>query len=362
PWRMVSFLECRNVLLEDVTLRNSPAYTVWPCGCDDVRIRGIRLFNNLRGPNTDGIDPDCSSNVTISDCIIECGDDCIALKSDADRLGRAKACENVTVTNCVLTTTCCAIRVGYEGDAPIRNCTFSNLVIARSRTGINMLVPRHAEAGIHHGPTIENIRFSNLVMDTTIPIYLWIGDDASAPGAIRNVSISDCFATTERACYIGGAKHLPIEDVRISNFRLEVRGETDDEFSAEVPYPYRVWDYFNKKGIPHGFYCRHVRGLEFHDVRVAWGKVSGPWRSALRAEQIEDLDLHGFVARQAPGPADAPAIHLTDARGVSLRGCRAAPGTGTFLRLDGPAAGRASLSGNDLAAAKTEMDRIGAAP
>ncbi|MFH1024605.1 MAG: glycosyl hydrolase family 28-related protein, partial [Planctomycetota bacterium] len=47
PWRMVSFLECRNVLLEDVTLRNSPAYTVWPCGCDDVRIRGIRLFNNL---------------------------------------------------------------------------------------------------------------------------------------------------------------------------------------------------------------------------------------------------------------------------------------------------------------------------
>jgi hypothetical protein len=194
-------------------------------------------------------------------------------------------------------------------------------------------------------------------MDTKIPIYLWIGDDASAPGAIRNISISDSFATTERACYIGGAKHLPIEGVRISNFRLEVRGEMDDEFGAQVPYPYRVWDYFNKKGIPHGFYCRHARGLEFHDVRVAWGKASGLWRSALRAEQVEDLDLRGFVAKQAPGPASAPVIHLTDAQGVSLRGCRAEPGAGTFLRLDGASTAGVSSIGNDLSAAKQVIEQ-----
>lgn len=61
----------------------------------------------------------------------EAGNDCIALKSDAAKLGRVQACEDVSVTNCTFVSTCCAIRLGYEGDAPIRNCTFSNIVISR---------------------------------------------------------------------------------------------------------------------------------------------------------------------------------------------------------------------------------------
>ena len=73
---------------------------------------------------------------------IDVGDDCIALKSHEGQLGRSCACENVTVSNCVLSSTCCAVRIGYEGDSPIRNCTFSNLVMPHTRTGINMLVSR----------------------------------------------------------------------------------------------------------------------------------------------------------------------------------------------------------------------------
>lgn len=351
PERMFGIVECRRVRIEDVTIRNSAGWALWLLGCDNVRIRGISIFNNPLGPNTDGIDPDCCSNVNISDCRIDAGDDCIALKSDAYLLGRAKACENITVTNCSLSTTCCGVRIGYEGDAPIRNCVFSNLVMTRCRTGINMLVPRHTEgdiAYIQHGPAIEDIRFSNLVMDTKVPVYLWIGDDASAPGGIRNIAISDCFATSERACYIGGAKDLPIEGVHISGFRLEVRGEMDNEFGTHVPYPYSVWDYFNKKGIPHAFYCRHARGLEFHNVRVVWGKAVGSWRSALRAEHVQDLDISGFVAKQAPGAANAAVVHVTDSQCVSLRNCRAESGTGSFLRMDGPATRRISVTGNDL--------------
>jgi hypothetical protein len=359
PFKLIAFLECRNVRMEDVTVRNAPGWTIWPLGCEAVSFRGVKIFNNPWGPNTDGIDPDCCRGVTISDCHIEAGDDCIALKSDTAKLGREMACEDVTVTNCTLVTTCCAVRIGYEGDGPIRNCTFSNLAMSRTRTGINMLVPRHAEFGIHHGPTIENIAFSNLVMDTRCPIYLWIGDDAARPGGIRNVSIADAFATTERGCYIGGSRSIPIEGVRISNLRLEVRGEMDDEFGAEVPYPYRVWDYFNKRGIPHAIYCRYARDLEFHDVRVAWGRVSGPWRSALRCEGVAGLDVSGLVARGAPGPAGAPAVHLTDVRGAFLRGCRAEPGAGAFLRLDGPAAGRSTVLGSDLAEAEAAFELSG---
>ncbi|MDD4892297.1 MAG: glycosyl hydrolase family 28 protein [Phycisphaerae bacterium] len=362
PDRMFGIRACRRVRIEDVTIRDSAGFTVWLLGCDGVRIRGINIFNNPWGPNTDGITPDCCSDVHISDCRVDNGDDCISVKSDTYLLGRAKACENITVTNCVLSTTGCGVRIGYEGDAPIRNCVFSNLVMTRCRTGINMLVPRHLArdeaanrdfAYIQHGPTIENISFSNLVMDTRCPIYLWIGDAAAAPGAIRNIAISDCIARSQRACYIGGAKHLPIEGLRISNFRLEVRGEMDDGFAAAAPYPYDVWDYWKQQGAPHAFYCRHARGVEFHNVRVAWGQVSGPWRSALRMEQVDDVTIDGLVAGQAPGGTNAPAVHLTDVRGAFVRGCRAEPGTGAFLCADGATSRRIATANNDLAEAAT---------
>ena len=361
PDRLIAFINCRNVLVKDVQLSNSPGWMLWPLGCEQVRIHRVRIITNPWGPNTDGIDPDCCRDVHISDCQISTGDDCIALKSSINLLGQQRACENVTVTNCTLSSTCCAVRIGYEGDGPIRNCTFSNLVFPGTRTGINMLVPRHADVGIQHGPAIENIAFSNLVMDTRIPIYLWIGDDAAPPGGIRNVSIADVLATTERGCYLGGSKTIPLEGLRVANLRLEVRGEMDDEFAAAVPYPYRVWDYFDKRGIPHALYCRYAREVEFHDVRVAWGRAGGSWRSALRAEHVEDLEVDGLVARQGPGPGRAPAVHLTDVRGALVRGCRAEPGTGTFLRADGASAGALSAIGNDLGAAGRPFDLAGPA-
>lgn len=358
PTQMIAFSECRNVLIEGITIRNTPGYAIWPLGCDCVRIHGIRIFNNFWGPNTDGIDPDCCRGVIISDCHIEAGDDCIAIKSNGDKLGAGpgeRPCEDVTVTNCTLVTRCCAVRIGYEGDQPIRNCTFSNLVIPRTRTGINMLVPRHEEINILHGPPIENISFSNIVMDTQIAFFLWIGDEAAAPGGIRNISISNVRATTERGCYFGGSRTLPIENVRLSDIDLTVRGPMDDKFAETVPYPYHVFDYWgNWSGIPHGIYCRYVRGMDLSRVRVRWGDVSGQWRSALRCEQVEDFGIDGFVASQAPG-ANASAIHLTDASGVFLHGCRAESGTGTFLSVDGAGSRRISVMGNDLAAAVTPM-------
>ena len=96
--------------------------------------------------------------------------------------------------------------------------------------------------------------------------------------------------------------------------------------------------------------------MELRDVRVAWSQVSGPWRSALRMEQVDDVDIHGFVARQAPGPANAPAIHLTDVRRAFVHGCRAEAGTGTFLRADGAASAGVVVGDNNLTASGRPVD------
>lgn len=346
PLQMLVFVDCKNVLVEGITLSNAPYWALWPLACDTVRITGLKILNNPWGPNTDGIDPDSCRNVHISDCTIIVGDDCIALKSDKAKTGGERACENITVTNCVLETTCCAIRVGYEGDSPIRNCTFSNIVVTNSRTGINMLVPRHAEVGIEHGPCIENIRFSDMVMDTRIPFYLWIADETRTPGAIRDVHVSRIRATTERGCYFGGSRTVPIENIAISDLDLHVRGPMDSEFWPQVPYPYQVWDYFDKRGVPHALYFRHARDVRLRDVRVDWKHASGDWRSALRCESVEDLAVRGLEARN--GTVPAPVVHLTDTVGARFDGCRALAGAPVFLKTDGAKAGPVAVTNCDL--------------
>jgi len=359
PSHMLAFVECQDVLVRDVHLVDSPLFTVWPLGCDRVTIQGITIRDDRQGPNTSGIETDCSSDVCITDCTMDCGDDCITLKSDAARLGYQKPCENITVTNCRLSTSCNAIRIGFEGDAPIRNGVFSNLVIYDTRSGINMTVPSWPSSKVFHGPSIENISFSHVIMEVGWPFWLYIGHGASPPGCMRNVSFSDVLATATRGSYVGGSSELPIEGFRVRNMELILSGEPDETL-AVLPEPLEdVWGLIYSRGIPHGLYFRHVRDLSLHDVHVRWGRVTGGWRSALRAEHIDGLDLDGMTCRQAPGADEHPAIDLLRVTNGSVRGCRALPGTGTFLRT---VDAQVVCDNNELSGALRAVDEVHCGP
>ena len=353
PFRMIAFVECRDVTVQDVSLIDASGFSLWPFGCDTVAIRGITIRSD--GPNTDGIDVDCSRNVRISDCFVSTGDDAIALKSGTSRFGgRVVACENITVTNCCLSSKTCGVRIGYEGDAPIRNCTFSNLTISNTRTGLNMLVPYHPKYGIDHGPSIENIVFQNIVMDVNQAFFLSIDDKARRPGCIRNIVFSDIIATSRRASYIGGSESICIEKVRFDNVELTLTGEMDETFSGDIPYPYSIWGYWKSKGLPYGFYCRYVKDLSFRGVRIGWKDVTGPWRSALRCEEVEKLDIDGVVTGMPSKGADSPVVHLSNVRNAFIRGCRLDGNAKTYLMVDGEESSAIRVEGNDLSGALRE--------
>lgn len=316
PGQMLAFAHCRDVLLRDVRLMDAPYWTVWPLGCERVRIEGLVIANLRHGRNTDGLDIDCCSDVRIRDCAIDTGDDCIALRSDSFKAGADRACEDVVVSDCTLSSTTSGVRVGYVGDGPIRRCTLRGLKMRATRTGLCLQVPRHVAPDnnlqVVHGPAIEALRFDDIVMDTVLPLCLWIGPDAGPPGGIRGVTFERIEATAQRACFISGSPTNAMEDVRLRDWHLRVSGAMHDRYDGRVPYPQSLsdCDYCNCRppALPFGLYARHVRRLGIRDARIEWGDVSGPWRSALRLEHIEAPDLRDIVAAPAPGAEDLPTI------------------------------------------------------
>src|SRR5699024_4230283 len=99
---LIGLHECERVTLSDLKLRSSAAWTVHPALCQDVTISNIRISNPADSPNTDGIDPESCRNVRISNCHIDVGDDCIAIKAGTEQTQDRVPCENVVITNCTM--------------------------------------------------------------------------------------------------------------------------------------------------------------------------------------------------------------------------------------------------------------------
>ena len=72
---MILLEDITDLTIRDVTLRDAAFWTLHMAGCRRVRIRDIRILNDDRGANNDGIDPDCCRNVVIVNCIVSTGDD-----------------------------------------------------------------------------------------------------------------------------------------------------------------------------------------------------------------------------------------------------------------------------------------------
>jgi len=118
---ILRFIQCRFVRIEDVTMKNSAMWMQHYLACDDLLIRGIRVYNHAN-KNNDMMDIDGCRNVVISDCIGDTDDDAITLKSTSPRIT-----ENVVITNCVLSSHCNALKCGTESTGGFRNITVTML-------------------------------------------------------------------------------------------------------------------------------------------------------------------------------------------------------------------------------------------
>jgi polygalacturonase len=147
----------KNIRIRDLTIRNSAYWTLHLIGCDDVSVSNITLLNNLKVRNSDGIDVDHSKNVRITNCYIESGDDCICLKNRRE-FSEFGICENITVSNCTMTSRSCAIKIGSENMDSIRHVVFNNCIITKSNRGVGI---QNRDEG-----TVTDVIFSNIIIDS----------------------------------------------------------------------------------------------------------------------------------------------------------------------------------------------------
>lgn len=226
------FLEhVSHLTLQQVTLTNSGFWTTHLIGCEDVLIDGLRILNDLRLANCDGIDPDHCKNVRISNCHIESADDCIVFKNTAHNM-KYGPCENIVVSNCTLISTSAAIKFGSESEAPFRNITVSNCTISRTNRGISLM--------LRDGGSIENVIFSNIHIETRMFSKMhWWGEaepiaitavrrnPKTKVGHIKNLTFSNIYCRGENGILIYGEDSMNISDIYFDHVNVSIEKKTD---------------------------------------------------------------------------------------------------------------------------------------
>jgi galacturan 1,4-alpha-galacturonidase len=233
PPRVVFFVGCKNVKVTDVRMINQPAgWSYWISDCEDVAFDRCKIEADVQYPNNDGIHINSSRNVSVSNCNIVCGDDCIIVRANNYSLPQNKICERITVTNCTLTSYSGGIRIGWICDGTIRNCAFSNIVMTDTSCGISIYLPRFSNPRTsdqgRENTLIENITFSNIIMDGVYahPIYIKIDDDPPAPCTrIRSLYFNQIHARGLEFPYISGRKDCPVRDIGFSGCTFEKLNE-----------------------------------------------------------------------------------------------------------------------------------------
>jgi polygalacturonase len=338
--KAIALKNCRNVLLRDFSILHGGHFGILATGVDNLTIENL-----LIDTNRDGMDIDCCQNVRVSNCSVNSPwDDGICLKSSF-ALGYARATEMVTISDCLVTGTyeegtlldgtrrkfapdakvpkTGRIKFGTESNGGFKNITITNCVFE----GCSGFAIESVD-----GAVIEDVCIANITMRdiTSAPIFVRLGARMRGPegvpvGAIRRVNISNvsCLGgATKIASIITGIPGHAIEDVKLSNLTiLHQGGGTRADAGMELPEKEKEYPEPNMFGTTpaHGFFLRHVKGVEIDGVRIE--SASPDERPAFALHDVRDADFR-FI--HLPATQATPAFVLHDVANVDVFRCKPA--------------------------------------
>lgn len=242
---LLQLYSCENVLIEGVTVRDSPMWNIHPVLCRNVTIRSV-VVDSPHGPNNDGIDPESCTDVVIEGCTINTGDDCIAFKAGKDHDGRrvAAPCENAVVLDCEMADGNGGVTMGSETTGGIRNIFVRNCRMSSPRLERAIRIKSNPQ----RGGTIENVHVRQVEVgeaaDAVIEVAMDYGNVTTGayPPQLRGVTISQLTAErAPRALYMRGNAGHPLRDIRLHACRFDdMEGPNDLENVESIVFD-QVW-------------------------------------------------------------------------------------------------------------------------
>ena len=315
--KLVLLLRCRDVRITGLSFIDSPSWTIHPYGCERVVIDGVYIRSSLKdGVWADGIDPDGCRDLRIANCTIETGDDALVFYS-MNWFGPALPCENITVTNCLLSSASSALKFCDGNMNCIRNVTVDNCVITDSNRGIAFMD--------FDGGYVSDVLISNVTIECRRHDWFWWGDgdpfhfnvkkrsevhrnwdpkDDRPPGSIRNVRIQNVFARGQGSSVINGHPDNWLENITFERIRLAVSHDPAAPCDKAV----------------HAIRFDMVKNLRLRDIEVIWEKPAyEQWESAAFFDRVKGLVIDNFTGTSAkPGPG----IVFDRVEDVEVRNCR----------------------------------------
>ena len=340
----------KDVRITGLSFLHSFSWTMALYACQRVVVDSVYIYTSLKDAVwADGIDLDGCQDVSIANSSIETGDDCIIFISTTG-WGPALPCENITVTNCRLSSASAAIKFSEGNSNVIRNVVVNNCVITNTNRGFVFTITT--------GGVISDVIFSNITMDLNRFDWFWAGDaqpfyfritresewnkealkpGEPAPGKIRNVTIRNVIAHGKGSSLIDGHPESWIDGLTLENIQLFLATDPSAPFDTAV----------------HALRVRWARNVTLKNVEVHWEKPAlNQWQSALDVENVENLQLDNFAGRQAWPDRDVPAVEFNNVADAIVRNSRAEQGTGVFLKIAGSQSRDMYLLGNDFRHAK----------
>lgn len=239
PANLIRMRRSKNIRIDDVILRDPAAWNTHIQLCDNVTMQNVKIINDFDVANTDGIDPDASSNVLVDHCFAYCNDDNIAIKT-TNNLGLNRDLENITVKNCVFLTRKSSLKVGTETKATnMRNILFDNNDVVVSDRGMVLY--------LNDGANFNNIRFINnrfeysYIQGRQRAIHFII-TNRFGKGNVDNVLIKDCeiyeaFPKTSNIFGLDGEskiKNIVFDNFKINGKKVNSLKEADIEVNEFV--------------------------------------------------------------------------------------------------------------------------------
>jgi len=217
---MIQPYKCKNVLIEGVTIKNSPMWHIHPVLSTNVTVRNVRVIGH--GPNNDGCNPESCSDVLIEGCYFDTGDDCIAIKSGRNNDGRRVnvPSENVVIRNCQMKDGHGGVVIGSEMTGGARNIFAENCTMDSPNLDRALRIKTNSV----RGGIVENVYMRNVKIGQVAEAVLKVnfqygeGDTGKFTPTVRNINMENITSGKSRyALSISGYERSPVSGIHLKN-------------------------------------------------------------------------------------------------------------------------------------------------